>query len=70
MKLLALDTSSVACSAALRLDETIIERHEERALTLATIPADDPAFANHRQLAEKSRQKILAVLDEPDLCAK
>lgn len=30
MKLLALDTSSVACSAALRLDEVIHERHEER----------------------------------------
>jgi tRNA threonylcarbamoyladenosine biosynthesis protein TsaB len=30
MKLLALDTSSVACSAALQLGETIVERHEER----------------------------------------
>jgi len=30
MKLLALDTSSVACSVAVQLDETIIERHEEQ----------------------------------------
>ena len=31
MKLLALDTSSIACSAALQLDELLIERHEEQA---------------------------------------
>ncbi len=31
MKLLALDTSSVACSVALRIDETVIERYEEQA---------------------------------------
>jgi len=30
MKLLALDTSSVACSVAVQLDETIVERHEEQ----------------------------------------
>ncbi len=29
---------------------------------------DDPAFANHRELAEAARQRILAVLGEPDLC--
>jgi 1-acyl-sn-glycerol-3-phosphate acyltransferase len=28
----------------------------------------DPLFASHRELAEATRQKILAVLDEPDLC--
>ena len=30
MKLLALDTSSVACSVAIQLGETIVERHEEQ----------------------------------------
>ncbi len=34
---------------------------------LEPIPTDDPAFADHRQLAETARQRILAVLDEPDL---
>ena len=28
----------------------------------------DPAFGNHRDLAEKARQQILTVLGEPDLC--
>ena len=32
------------------------------------IMPDDPAFENHRMLAETARQRILAVLDEPDLC--
>jgi len=30
MKLLALDTSSVACSVAIQIDETIVERYEEQ----------------------------------------
>ena len=30
MKLLALDTSSIACSVAVQIDDTIIERHEEQ----------------------------------------
>ncbi len=30
MRLLALDTSSVACSVALQLDDVVIERHEEQ----------------------------------------
>ena len=30
MKLLALDTSSVACSAALQIDDDVVERHEEQ----------------------------------------
>ncbi len=30
MKLLAIDTSSIACSAALQLDESLFERHEEQ----------------------------------------
>ena len=35
---------------------------------LPPIPTDDPSFGNHRELAEKARQQILAVLGEPDLC--
>ncbi len=31
MKLLAVDTSSLACSVALLVDETVSERHEEQA---------------------------------------
>jgi 1-acyl-sn-glycerol-3-phosphate acyltransferase len=34
---------------------------------LAPINPDNPAFANHRDLAKLARQRILAVLDEPDL---
>ncbi len=34
---------------------------------LEPIPPDDPAFADHRELSETARQRILAVLDEPDL---
>ena len=35
---------------------------------LAPIMPDDPAFEHHKVLAEAARQRILAVLDEPDLC--
>ena len=35
---------------------------------LPPIHTDDPSFGNHRELAEKARQQILAVLGEPDLC--
>lgn len=34
---------------------------------LPPINPDDPSFAHHRQLANAARQRILAVLDEPDL---
>ena len=34
---------------------------------LAAIETDDPAFEDHRQLAEEARQRVLAVLGEPDL---
>jgi len=37
---------------------------------LPPITPDDPAFEDHRQLAEKARQQILAVIDEPDLNQK
>ena len=35
---------------------------------LTPIMPDDPAFEHHKVLAEAARQRILAVLDEPDLC--
>jgi len=35
---------------------------------LPPIMPDDPAFEDHRVLAEKARQQILAALGEPDLC--
>lgn len=38
-----------------------------RADILPPIWPGDPAFENHRLLAETTRQQILAVLDEPDL---
>lgn len=35
---------------------------------LPAIPIDDPSFENHKVLAETARQRVLAVLGEPDLC--
>ena len=35
---------------------------------LSPIPTSDPAFKDHKVLAETARQRILAVLGEPDLC--
>jgi 1-acyl-sn-glycerol-3-phosphate acyltransferase len=35
---------------------------------LQPIMPDDPAFEHHKVLAEAARQRILGVLDEPDLC--
>lgn len=40
-----------------------------RITILPPIPPSDPAFGNNRELAEKARQAIIAVLGEPDLCA-
>ena len=37
---------------------------------LAAIEPDDPAFGNSKDLAELARQRILTVLDEPDLLAQ
>jgi 1-acyl-sn-glycerol-3-phosphate acyltransferase len=37
---------------------------------LPPINPGEPAFANHRDLARLARQRILAVLDEPDLVAE
>jgi 1-acyl-sn-glycerol-3-phosphate acyltransferase len=39
-----------------------------RVLVLPPILPEDPAFDNHKLLAETARQHILAVIDEPDLC--
>ena len=36
---------------------------------LAPILPDDPAYGDHHTLAETARQRILSVLDEPDLLA-
>jgi len=40
-----------------------------RVKILPAITPDDPAYGNQRDLAEKARQQIIAVLGEPDLCA-
>ena len=50
------------------------EQHLPRPVTLRIdilppIMPDDPAFEDHKVLAEMARQQILDVLDEPDLCA-
>jgi 1-acyl-sn-glycerol-3-phosphate acyltransferase len=48
----------------------ILPRHGHlRIDVLNPIEAGDPAFENSRDLAELSRQRILEVLDEPDLLA-
>jgi len=48
----------------------ILPRHGHlRIDVLNPIEPDDPAFENSRDLAELSRQRILEVLDEPDLLA-
>ena len=39
-----------------------------RVKILPPIMPDDPVFENNRELAEASRQQIIAVLGEPDLC--
>jgi 1-acyl-sn-glycerol-3-phosphate acyltransferase len=39
-----------------------------RFVVLPAIKPGDPAFEDHKVLAETARQHILAVLDEPDLC--
>ncbi len=39
-----------------------------RVLVLPPILPEDPAFDNHKLLAETARQHILSVIDEPDLC--
>jgi 1-acyl-sn-glycerol-3-phosphate acyltransferase len=37
---------------------------------LPAIPVDDPAFADHRSLAEKARRQVIAASGEPDLLAE
>lgn len=37
---------------------------------LPAIPADDPAFGDHRSLAEKARRQVIAASGEPDLLAE
>lgn len=50
MKLLALDTSSVACSVALQIDEAVTERHEEqpREHTRLLMPMIESSLAEAR----------------------
>ena len=43
--------------------------HPIRIDILTPIAPDDPSFNDHRGLAEAARQRILAVVDEPDLLA-
>ena len=51
--------------------ETFLPRHGHLRIDILTpIDPDDLAFENHLSLAQLARQRILAVLDEPDLLAK
>lgn len=50
--------------------ETMLPRHGHlRIDILEAVQPTDPAYADHRALAESARRRILAVLDEPDLLA-
>ncbi len=50
--------------------ETMLPRHGHLGIdVLEAVQPEDPAYADHHALAEIARQRILAVLDEPDLLA-
>jgi 1-acyl-sn-glycerol-3-phosphate acyltransferase len=50
---------------------TVLPRHGHLAIDmLDPIEPDDPAFENSKSLAELARQRILSVLQEPDLLAR
>jgi 1-acyl-sn-glycerol-3-phosphate acyltransferase len=53
----------------LTCDDWMLRRSRLRIEILDPIDDGDPSFMNHRTLAETARQRILAVLDEPDLVA-
>ena len=60
----------ISGSRALLPAATILPRHGHLVIEmLAPIEPDNPAFANSKDLAELARQRILAVLEEPDLLA-
>ena len=51
--------------------ETLLPRHGHLRIDILTpIDPDDPAFEDHLSLARLARQRILAVLEEPDLLAE
>lgn len=51
--------------------ETLLPRHGHLRIDILTpIDPDDPAFGDHLSLAQLARQRILAVLEEPDLLAE
>jgi 1-acyl-sn-glycerol-3-phosphate acyltransferase len=60
----------ISGSRALMPAATILPRHGRLSIDmLAPIEPGNPAFASSRDLAELARQRILTVLDEPDLLA-
>jgi 1-acyl-sn-glycerol-3-phosphate acyltransferase len=60
----------ISGSRAILPAATMLPRHGHLAIDmLDPIEADDPAFRNSKALAELARQRILTVLQEPDLLA-
>ena len=51
----------------LKLGHALLRPRPIRIDILPPIMTDDPAFADHRELAELARQQVLARLGEPDL---
>ncbi|MDJ0941428.1 MAG: 1-acyl-sn-glycerol-3-phosphate acyltransferase [Woeseiaceae bacterium] len=54
----------------LKCGHAMLRRRPVRIDILPPIPTDDPAFADHRALAERARQRVLANLGEPDLLGR
>jgi len=54
----------------LTCDDWMVRRSQIRIEVLEPIHDDHPEYSDHRRLAETARQRVLAVLNEPDLVAR